>query len=107
MISSEKTWGVGDALVTPELFTRHFEDVRSLRETSHDSFDWRPKHVGEIITLAKDYRHSFVERVVTETNRPKKFKGTDQGTLEFKFSHILSQYSKLFCLCILITWHES
>ena len=86
-------------MVSSEQFTRHFDDVKSQREVGYESHEWRPRHVSDIITLSKGYRHSFMERADSD-NKPKKFKGPDQESMEFRFNHILTQYSKYSILVL-------
>ena len=82
--------------MTSQEFDRHYADVKSSRDTSVDSHDWRPKFAGDIVTMSDGYRHSFVEPVVPGANASKKFKNGSQRVLHSKFSKILRDYSKSF-----------
>ena len=64
-----------------------------------DSHDWRPKFVGDIVTLSSGYRHSFSEPVLPG-NASKKLKTGSQSSLHSKFNKILRDYSKLLLYMI-------
>ena len=94
-------------MVSSETFDRHFNDTKSGRESAVDSYDWRPKYTGDIVTVSSGYRHSFSDPIMVG-NATKKLKTSSQNTLQSKFSKILRDYSKFLVLLLwVLAIHDS